>query len=208
MEVPGDDRDPAIPRPLPCGCGRKGGQRAEEGDTAAKMELGPSSGWERDEETRNLGTEGVGVRGAKAASECKSGPLPALWADLGLSLDFAQRRSGPLTIRSLNKKTMDPGCRGLRGPGHGCRALPRPQPKKSCLQVAPTPCNSNSMWKCPLIPVGLLLSGVGAHPCGGGEEAAPSRPAGTSVAVPPAQDGQGWWAVSRLWRPSAQGSDL
>lgn len=110
LEVPGDDRDPAIPRPLPCGCSRKGGQRAEEGDTAAKMELGPSSGWERDEETRNLGTEGVGVRGAKAASECKSGPLPALWADPGLSLDFAQRRSGPLTIRSLNEKTMDPGC--------------------------------------------------------------------------------------------------
>lgn len=67
------------------------------------------------------------------------------------------------------------------GAGH---SLPRPQPKKSCLQVAPTPCNSNSMWKCPLIPVGLLLSGVGAHPCGGREEAAPSRPAGTSVAVP------------------------
>lgn len=56
-----------------------------------------------------MGTEGVGVRGAKAASGCKSGPLPALWADLGLRLDFAQRRSGPRTIRSLNKKAMDPG---------------------------------------------------------------------------------------------------
>lgn len=146
---------PGIPRPLPCGCGRKGGQRAEEGGTAAKLELGPSSGWERNEETRNLGTEGVGVRGAKAAPEWKSGPLPALWADLGLSLDFAQRRSGPRTIRSLNKKAMDPGPRGPRGPGHGCGALPRPQPKKSCLQWLPppvtaTPCGSahSFQWGC------------------------------------------------------------
>lgn len=147
--------EPAIPRPLPCGCGRKGGQRAEEGGTAAKLALGPSSGWERNEETRNLGTEGVGVRGAKAAPECKAGPLPALWADLGLSLDFAQRRSGPRMIRSLNKKTMDPGPRGPRGPGHGCGDLPRPQPKKSCLQWLPppvtaTPCGSahSFQWGC------------------------------------------------------------
>lgn len=43
------------------------------------------------------------------------------------------------------------------------------------LQVAPTPCNSNSMWKCPLVPVGLLLSGVGAGPRGGGEAATTQR---------------------------------
>ena len=40
------------------------------------------------------------------------------------------------------------------------------------LQLAATPCNSNSMWKCPLVPVGLLLSGVGASALGGGEVAA------------------------------------
>lgn len=40
------------------------------------------------------------------------------------------------------------------------------------LQSAPTPCNSNSMWKCPLVPVGLLLSGTGASTHGGGEPAA------------------------------------
>lgn len=39
------------------------------------------------------------------------------------------------------------------------------------LQLAATPCNSNSMWKCPLVPVGLLLSGVGASALGGGEVA-------------------------------------
>lgn len=33
--------------------------------------------------------------------------------------------------------------------------------------VAPTLCNSNSMWKCPLVPVGLLLSGVEAGTCRG-----------------------------------------
>lgn len=70
-------------------------------------------------------------------------------------------------IRRLNKKTMDPGAQVC---GHG--VLHRPLPKRRCLQVAPTPCNSNSMWKCPLVPVGLLLSGVGASPRGGGHEAA------------------------------------
>lgn len=40
------------------------------------------------------------------------------------------------------------------------------------LQLVPTPCNSNSMWKCPLVPVGLLLSGMGTCTHGGGEVAA------------------------------------
>lgn len=59
--------------------------------------------------------------------------------------------------------------------------------------MAPTPCNSNSMWKCPLVPVGLLLSGVGVVPT---EEPRPRTAEG------------GRQAVSRPLRPSAQGSDL
>lgn len=46
------------------------------------------------------------------------------------------------------------------------------------LQVAPTPCNSNSMWKYPLVPVGLLLSGVGASPHEGGEAATTQQTGG------------------------------
>lgn len=73
-------------------------------------------------------------------------------------------------IRSLNKKTMDPGHEDPGAQLRGCGVLFRPLPKRRCLQVAPTPCNSNSMWKCPLVPVGLLLSGVGASPRGGGDQ--------------------------------------
>lgn len=53
-----------------------------------------------------------------------------------------------------------------------CGAFPRILPERRCLHLcsdpmAPTLCNSNSMWKCPLVPVGLLLSGVEAGTCRG-----------------------------------------
>lgn len=100
-------------------------------------------------------------------------------ADLGLILDFA--REGVLApawapeIRSLNKKrpwTWGPEYQWARQAGPS-------------LQLAPPPCNSNSMWKCPRVPLGLLLSGVGASTLGGGGEGATiCRPAGASTARP------------------------
>lgn len=51
--------------------------------------------------------------------------------------------------------------------------------------MAPTPCNSNSMWKCPLVPMGLLLSRVGAHPHGGAEAAAAPQTGRNSMALRP-----------------------
>lgn len=75
--------------------------------------------------------------------------------------------------------------------------------------MASTPCNSNSIWKCPLIPVGLLLSGVRASPHGEAEAAAAQQTQQQPPRLhPQAQDGNGWGAAGRLSRPSAQGSDL
>lgn len=48
--------------------------------------------------------------------------------------------------------------------------------------VAPTSCNSNSMWKCPLVPVGLLLSGVEAGTHGGREATAAQQRHGSPQA--------------------------
>lgn len=43
------------------------------------LQLQPGSDWERNKETRNLGTEGVGCQiGQRLPSSCKSEPLPAL----------------------------------------------------------------------------------------------------------------------------------
>lgn len=49
--------------------------------------------------------------------------------------------------------------------------------------MAPTPCNSNSMWKCPLVPVGLLLSGVEAGTCRGRGATATQHARRNSMAV-------------------------
>lgn len=111
FKVPGDNTSPAIP----CfssalwlqqeGWAKGRGRRPQQ----PNLELGPGSDWERNEETRNLGTEGVGRQiGQRLPQSYKSEPLPALRADLGFRPDFAQR-SGPWMIRRLHKKTMDPG---------------------------------------------------------------------------------------------------
>lgn len=165
---------------------------------------------------KDLRDRGCGVSdGQRLPWSCKSEPLPPLQADLGLRLDFAQGRSGPWVIRRLNKKTMGPGPRAPRGIGGWAWDTPRTSAQEEMpgeqgpgLQVAPTPCNSNSMWKCPLVPMGLLLSGVGQSPR---RRRGGCHPAGQQGSPRPcyrAPDGEARWAVGRLPRPSAQGSDL
>lgn len=66
--------------------------------------------------------------------------------------------------------------------------------------MAPTPCNSNSMWKCPLIPVGLLLSGVRASPHGEAEAAAAQQASSNlpgRAPRPRMATGGGPWAACR-----------
>ena len=65
-----------FPRPV-AEAGRVGkGQREEA--AAANLNLGPSSSWERNEETRNLGRGCGGVTGQRLPRSCKWEPLPAL----------------------------------------------------------------------------------------------------------------------------------
>lgn len=66
--------------------------------------------------------------------------------------------------------------------------------------MAPTLCNSNSMWKCPLIPVGLLLSGVRASPHGEAEAAAAQQTSSDLLGCAPRPrmaTGGGPWAGCR-----------
>lgn len=98
----------------------------------------------------------------------------------------------------------------VRGHGTLSRALPKVDARQGpSLQLAPAPCNSNSMWKCPLIPVGLLLSGARAGTHEEGEAGAAQQTSQDYRGDAPRPDGGGWWrAVGGLLRPSAQGSDL
>lgn len=141
-EVPGDQETPSHRSLSLCpvaAAGRVGkGQRAR--PQRPDLELGPGSRWERNEETRNWGTEGVGVsEGQRLPRGCKREPLPALRAELGLRLDFAQRSAGfrlrcePRMIRSLNKTRTQ----GAQVGGQG--VLPGPLPRGDARRAGPRP---------------------------------------------------------------------
>lgn len=138
--------------------------------------------------------------GQRLPMSCKPEPLPALRAALGLRLDFAQQSAGirPQGWASDDKepqKDHGPGAPKTQGSGGWVWDISRTSAQREMpggqgpgLQSASTPCNSNSMWKCPLVPVGLLLSGMEASGHGGGEAAAAQQ---TSRGLPATLPGPG-----------------
>lgn len=95
------DAQLALAVPLPCGRGRKGGQRAEGGGRS-----GPTWSWGPalvGKERRKQGTWGQRVWGCQGGQRlprsCKPEPLPALWAELRLRLDFARRRRAGIRLQ-------------------------------------------------------------------------------------------------------------